>query len=184
MQKLALAACAAAVVGVLATSTPADAKRFGGGGGRSFGGGGNFGHMSNWGGGGRYMNFNRGRNFGAWGGGGRYWNNWNGNRWGNRWSNWGGGRYWNNWNGGRYWNRGRYWNNWNYRPWGWGLGAGILGFAAGAALANSYDDNYVNQQVIVVDSNHVIRCQARYRSYNPQTDMFLGFDGQFHVCRL
>lgn len=32
--------------------------------------------------------------------------------------------------------------------------------------------------------SHVARCEARYRSYNPRTDMFLGYDGQYHRCRL
>ncbi len=32
-------------------------------------------------------------------------------------------------------------------------------------------------------SAHVNWCLNRYRSYNPATDMFLGFDGRYHRCR-
>lgn len=31
---------------------------------------------------------------------------------------------------------------------------------------------------------HVDRCEARYKSYDPETDMFLGYDGDYHRCRL
>lgn len=30
---------------------------------------------------------------------------------------------------------------------------------------------------------HVAWCEAKYRSYNPSTDMFLGYDGEYHRCR-
>jgi hypothetical protein len=30
---------------------------------------------------------------------------------------------------------------------------------------------------------HVRWCLDRYRSYNPNTDMFLGYDGRYHRCR-
>jgi hypothetical protein len=32
-------------------------------------------------------------------------------------------------------------------------------------------------------NNHVRWCLHRYRSYNPRTDMFLGYDGRYHRCR-
>ncbi len=81
------------------------------------------------------------------------------------------------------------WDRDDYRRWyGWNrgslgnLGAGIFGFAVGAAIANSvnndrggYDRGY---------ETHVARCEARYRSYDEETDMFLGFDGEYHRCRL
>ncbi len=31
-------------------------------------------------------------------------------------------------------------------------------------------------------SRHVNWCLSRYRSYNPATDMYLGFDGRYHRC--
>lgn len=38
--------------------------------------------------------------------------------------------------------------------------------------------------VDVASSGHVARCEARYRSYNPDTDMYLGYDGDYHYCEL
>jgi hypothetical protein len=32
-------------------------------------------------------------------------------------------------------------------------------------------------------NQHVEWCEARYRSYNPETNMFLGYDGNYHPCR-
>jgi hypothetical protein len=32
-------------------------------------------------------------------------------------------------------------------------------------------------------SGHVSYCLNRYRSYNPRTDMFRGYDGYLHHCR-
>lgn len=32
-------------------------------------------------------------------------------------------------------------------------------------------------------SRHVRWCLNRYRSYNPRTDQFLGYDGYYHYCR-
>ncbi|AXS39530.1 BA14K family protein [Breoghania sp. L-A4] len=32
-------------------------------------------------------------------------------------------------------------------------------------------------------SRHVRWCLNRYRSYNPRTDQYLGYDGRYHYCR-
>ena len=32
--------------------------------------------------------------------------------------------------------------------------------------------------------NHVERCEDRYRSYDRDTDQYLGYDGDYHYCRL
>jgi len=53
--------------------------------------------------------------------------------------------------------------------------AAIFGFAAGA-LSGVIQGGGMN--------SHVAACNARYRSYNPQTDMFRGYDGDWHYCRL
>jgi hypothetical protein len=63
----------------------------------------------------------------------------------------------------------------HYGHFGWGVG----GFLLGAALAQP--------RVIVVDeygSGHVQRCLARYRSYDPATDTYMGYDGIRRYCRL
>ena len=59
--------------------------------------------------------------------------------------------------------------------------AAIFGLAAGAIIAGAANSN--NQRVVVVD-DHVDRCAARYRSYDPRTDTFLGYDGLRHRCTL
>jgi hypothetical protein len=69
------------------------------------------------------------------------------------------------------------WYRWN-RPSLGTLGAGIFGFAVGAAIANSVNDRNSGYD------SHVARCEARFRSYNAETDMYLGYDGDYHRCRL
>jgi hypothetical protein len=56
-------------------------------------------------------------------------------------------------------------------------------------LYRPYYRSYVRPRVYLdvdVDrgDDHVARCEARYRSYDPDTDMFLGYDGDYHYCRL
>ena len=50
--------------------------------------------------------------------------------------------------------------------------AAIFGFAAGAITGTIGGDT------------HRGRCEARYRSYDWRTDMFRGYDGDWHQCRL
>ncbi len=53
--------------------------------------------------------------------------------------------------------------------------AAIFGFAAaavGSALATG------------ASTTHGVACEARYRSYDWQSDTYMGFDGQRHYCRL
>ena len=75
----------------------------------------------------------------------------------------------------------RNWYRWN-RPNLNSVAAGIFGFAVGAAIVGSmnrnsdrYDDSF---------DDHVQACEAQYRSYNAETDMFLGYDGRYHRCNL
>jgi hypothetical protein len=50
---------------------------------------------------------------------------------------------------------------------------------------NDYDSRYDNDDVYGYGGDdHVTRCEARYRSYDADTDMFLGYDGNYHYCRL
>jgi len=70
----------------------------------------------------------------------------------------------------------RRWYRWNEPSIG-GIAAGIFGLAVGAAIVNSINNGGYS-------SSHVARCEARYRSYNARTDMYLGYDGQYHRCRL
>lgn len=93
------------------------------------------------------------------------------------------------------------------------IGAGALGLALGATLLAPrnvyYDDGYYDydappprayyRERVYVDGpypppprpvrvyetrrGHVERCLARYRSYDPRTDTFMGYDGRPHYCR-
>lgn len=74
----------------------------------------------------------------------------------------------------------RNWYRWNQPNLG-GVAAGIFGFAVGAAIVGS-----MNRNVDRYDGfdGHVAACEARYRSYNAETDMFLGYDGRYHRCNL
>ena len=131
--------------------------------------------------------------------GARYGNNryWKGKRYGynNRyWKNkrygWNKGRYgkrygWNNgWNNGwcRYGRCNRYNYGWNNNPWPY--------FAAGAALGYAgsyyYNDDYYDDGPYYGyggGNAHVQWCLSRYRSYDPRTDTYLGYDGYRHRCR-
>lgn len=92
-----------------------------------------------------------------------------------------------NWRGCRDWNRNRgnwgrndyaQWYRWNRPNIPGSIAAGIFGFALGAAILGSQNRSDRGWDA------HVQRCEARYRSYNPRTDMFLGYDGQYHRCNL
>jgi hypothetical protein len=96
---------------------------------------------------------------------------------------------------------------------GGAFGAGIVGFAAGAALGSLaqrdyyYDDApryyyqepvysyapapvyvspraYYRQDRVVTGDSHFAACDARYRSYDPGSDTFMGYDGMRHRCML
>jgi hypothetical protein len=54
--------------------------------------------------------------------------------------------------------------------------AALFGFAAGAAVAGAINNSN--------DNAHVQACASRYRSYNPNTDTFTGYDGLQHACQL
>lgn len=88
----------------------------------------------------------------------------------------------------RDWRENRYrWGSHQYRDWyrsnrsniGSSFAAGIFGFALGAAVGSSLNRGGGSNW-----DAHVAACEDRYRSYNPRTDMFLGYDGQYHRCRL
>jgi BA14K-like protein len=62
----------------------------------------------------------------------------------------------------------QYWR-WGPRRWPWG--GGYFGFAPGA-----YYDYWMPA------ASNVAWCEAHFRSYNPTTGMYLGYDGQYHFC--
>ena len=97
-----------------------------------------------------------------------------------------------NWRGCDDWKKNRHhWGKSDYQRWyRWNqpsigsIGAGIFGFAVGAAIANSINNDRGYGDYDRGWATHVARCEARYRSYNADTDMFLGYDGDYHRCRL
>lgn len=59
--------------------------------------------------------------------------------------------------------------------------AGVGGFILGNVVAHAQHRHHV----VVEDWDlHVARCEARYRTYDEETDTFIGFDGHMHRCRL
>ena len=86
---------------------------------------------------------------------------------------------------------------------GFGAGAGfVAGLAAGSALGYGYDSNYygddyaysdtydngydaaypVDSGVVVSSGGDASYCAQRYRSYDPASGTYLGFDGLRHPC--
>ncbi len=86
---------------------------------------------------------------------------------------------------------------------GGSIGAGIAGFAAGALIggaiaggpyyrgygpdygydyAPEYGYGYAPGPVVVERSGGVAYCEQRYRSYDPSSGTFLGYDGMRHPC--
>jgi hypothetical protein len=71
-----------------------------------------------------------------------------------------------------------------------GIAAGVLGLAVGAiiggAIANSNNNSGGGDRLIgpVGGDVNVAACQARYRSYDVETNTFLGYDGIRKPCTL
>ena len=76
------------------------------------------------------------------------------------------------------------------------MAAGVIGGAVAAATsplwAPGYYDYYpgysygqgyaVAPAPVVAGGGSVAYCESRFRSYNPSTGMYFGFDGQYHSC--
>ena len=65
--------------------------------------------------------------------------------------------------------------------------AGLGGFIIGAAVGSSVEHHRHSSRVIYVDDrfdSHEERCMMRYRTYDPHTDTYIGYDGYEHYCRL
>lgn len=60
--------------------------------------------------------------------------------------------------------------------------AGVLGFVLGAAIAGSQQE----QQAVrsrLEDPNWIAYCARKYRSFDPNSGTYLGYDGLRHYCR-
>lgn len=60
--------------------------------------------------------------------------------------------------------------------------AGILGFALGAAIAGSTQDKE-RATARLHDPDWTAACARRYRSFDPATGTYLGYDGLRRYCR-
>ncbi|MFK4812409.1 BA14K family protein [Devosia sp. ZW T5_3] len=72
-----------------------------------------------------------------------------------------------------------------------GIAAGLFGFGFGAllggAIANQNNNNNYGGQPVYGGGSyraHVQACYARYRSYDEQTNTFMGYDGIRRQCQL
>jgi hypothetical protein len=90
------------------------------------------------------------------------------------------------------------WHRGWHGGWGWpgAVAAGVVGGALAAATsplwAPGYYDYYPGYAYgpgyaaapapVVAGGDSVAYCQQRFRSYNPSTGMYLGYDGQYHPC--
>jgi hypothetical protein len=86
----------------------------------------------------------------------------------------------------RHWSRNDY-RNWylSNRPSLGGLGLGLFAFALGAAAASNNNDNDHGQWRGGESwEAHVRACEDHYRSYNPNTDMFLSYHNGYQRCTL
>ena len=59
-------------------------------------------------------------------------------------------------------------------------GAFIAGAIVGGILGSAAAGNA--QTYAYAGSPHVTWCEQNYRSYNPGTDTYLGYDGAYHYC--
>lgn len=99
--------------------------------------------------------------------------NWRG---GNDWRRHGNRHYGNRYYGGR----GYYYNDNN---WGGAAAAGVLGLATGAIIANSMNQpRYDDAPRYYAGDDYIAYCSSRYRSFNPRTGTFTGYDGLQHRC--
>ncbi|MDB5531207.1 MAG: BA14K-like protein [Devosia sp.] len=68
------------------------------------------------------------------------------------------------------------------------IASGLFGFGFGAilgsAIANSNNNDRVIGRVYNGGSSHVQACYARYRSYDANSDTYMGYDGYRHRCNL
>lgn len=76
---------------------------------------------------------------------------------------------------------------WNYRGYYWPYRAPgfYLNFGVPYGYYGGYDDDYYDYRPYAggYGNSHVRWCLRRYRSYNPRTDTYLGYDGYRRRCR-
>ncbi len=115
----------------------------------------------------------------GWGGGWAGRPGWGGG-WGPGWGRpgWGGPVYYG---GGWGYGYGPYYGGWG--GFGPGLATGIIVGAAAANAAPVYGGQvYGGQVYAAAPANWIAYCSRKYRSFDPRTGTFLGYDGRRHPC--
>lgn len=63
-----------------------------------------------------------------------------------------------------------------------------VGTTAVLSHSDAFDRNARSDVVITAEANldddHIALCEAKYRSYNPETDLYLTFGGEYKRCTL
>jgi len=78
------------------------------------------------------------------------------------------------------WGHGGGWHGgWHGGGFGGGIVGGIIGGVIGGAIARPY---YDQQPYYAPQFDPVAYCAQRFRSYNPATGLYFGYDGQYHPC--
>lgn len=87
------------------------------------------------------------------------------------------------------WRHGGWHSGYHHGGWhrgGYGVGAGLAtGLIVGGALAaanNGYYGGYYDTGPGYVGGGNDAYCMQRYRSYDPASGTYLGYDGQRHPC--
>ncbi len=66
------------------------------------------------------------------------------------------------------------------------IGTFWAGIGTAAVVSHNNNWNQPRQDVVIsaTTDDHIAACHARYRSYQEDTDMWLGHDGNWHQCML
>jgi hypothetical protein len=62
------------------------------------------------------------------------------------------------------------------------LAAGALGLATGAIIGGALAQQQAQPTYVAPSNGSVAYCAQRYRSYDPASGTYLGYDGQRHPC--
>jgi hypothetical protein len=84
-----------------------------------------------------------------------------------------------------YYGRGYYGPRYGYyrRHRGWGAGAGLAaGLATGAIVGSAIAAQQPRTVVVDPGSDSVAYCEQRFKSYDPASGTYLGYDGMRHPC--